>query len=199
MITTLALDAWIPMVGVIALVFATGFYYAVTRYVRCPPNRILVIYGKLPGGQTARCIHGGGAMVLPVIQDYMLMSLEPMQFQLETRPLTKTSKHIELMARCSVAISREPQIMQNAAQRLLGLTQVEIARQATEIVSIQIRLTASEFNPDEIIAQPKNFVAAVRDAGTKELNSIGLEFVTIEICAKSAPGSDSDAAAPQNP
>ena len=57
-----------------------------SRYKRCPSNRVLVIYGKVGGGNTAKCIHGGAAFVWPLIQDYAYLSLEPIQIEI---PLTR--------------------------------------------------------------------------------------------------------------
>ena len=51
----------------------------VQRYKRCPANRILVIYGKVGEGQSSKCLHGGGAFVWPLIQDFDFLHLEPMQ------------------------------------------------------------------------------------------------------------------------
>ena len=59
----------------IAVIFAILFVFVfliilIKRYKRCPSDRILVVYGKVGGGQSAKCIHGGAAFILPVIQDY---------------------------------------------------------------------------------------------------------------------------------
>ena len=61
-----------------AVLVAFGFLAVlVKRYKRCPSNRILVIYGKVREGRSARCLHGGGAFVWPLIQDYEFLSLDP--------------------------------------------------------------------------------------------------------------------------
>ena len=54
------------------------------RYRRCPSNKVLVVYGKVAGAQTSRCLHGGGAFVWPVIQDYQYLDLEPLQIEIDT-------------------------------------------------------------------------------------------------------------------
>ncbi len=59
----------------VAVVFASSALMLFQRYKRCPSNRILVIYGKVGGGNTARCIHGGAAFVLPLIQDHAYLNL----------------------------------------------------------------------------------------------------------------------------
>ena len=60
-----ALDPEIPYLGILAgaaaLVFLSFVMLLVNRYKRCPSNKVLVIYGKVGAGNTARCIHGGAA------------------------------------------------------------------------------------------------------------------------------------------
>ncbi|MBQ8012444.1 MAG: flotillin family protein, partial [Oscillospiraceae bacterium] len=49
-----------------------------SRYRKCPSDKILVIYGKVGADQfgqprSARCIHGGAAFIWPVIQSYQYL------------------------------------------------------------------------------------------------------------------------------
>src|ERR1700746_3454057 len=69
------------MAVVVAVFFFSLLLLLVNRYKRCPSNRILVIYGKVGGGNTARCIHGGAAFVMPLVQDYAFLNLEPIHIQ----------------------------------------------------------------------------------------------------------------------
>ena len=65
---------------ILIIIVAIGFIGAVmavlSRYRRCPSNKILVIYGKTRSG-AAKCIHGGAAFVWPLIQDFAYLDLEP--------------------------------------------------------------------------------------------------------------------------
>lgn len=38
--------------------------FAASRYKRCPSNKVIVVYGKVQGSGTAKCVHGGGVFVL---------------------------------------------------------------------------------------------------------------------------------------
>ena len=69
--------AFLPVVSFVFIVFITIAFLA-TRYKRCPSDKILVVYGKVGKGQSALCIHGGGAFIWPLIQDYTYMSLTPL-------------------------------------------------------------------------------------------------------------------------
>ncbi len=48
--------------------FAILFFFIIIssfikRYKRCPSDRILVVFGKVGGGNSALCIHGGAAFI----------------------------------------------------------------------------------------------------------------------------------------
>ena len=43
---------------------------------------MLVIYGKAGGGEAAKCIHGGAKFVLPLVQDFAYLNLEPIQIEI---------------------------------------------------------------------------------------------------------------------
>ena len=71
------------LIAVAAALVLFGFVILIVkRYKRCPSNRILVIYGKVREGRSAKCLHGGGAFVWPLIQDYDFLSLDPMQIEI---------------------------------------------------------------------------------------------------------------------
>ena len=72
--------------SLIAIGFAVLFFFIIIisfirRYKRCPSDRILVVYGKVGGGNSARCIHGGAAFIWPVIQDYQFLDLTPISIE----------------------------------------------------------------------------------------------------------------------
>ena len=48
----------------------------VRQYRRCPSNRVLVVYGKVAGQRAARCLHGGGTFIIPLLQSYEYLSLD---------------------------------------------------------------------------------------------------------------------------
>jgi len=80
------LGFWVfPIIAFVILVISTIAFLA-SRYKRCPSDKILVIYGRVGTGQSANCIHGGGALVWPLIQDYAYMNLTPMTINI---PLQK--------------------------------------------------------------------------------------------------------------
>lgn len=90
-----------------------------SRYRKCPSDKILVIFGKTGG----KCIHGGAAFVVPIVQGYSFMSLKPLQFECNLqKALSSQNIRVDVPTTVTVGISTEPEVMQMAAERLLGLT-----------------------------------------------------------------------------
>src|SRR6476646_8485180 len=79
----LSADVPWPLVAAVAaaVVLFGMLLFVAKRYKRCPSNRVLVIYGKTASGNAAKCVHGGAAFVIALIQDYAYLSLEPIQIE----------------------------------------------------------------------------------------------------------------------
>lgn len=66
--------------AILAVVIILTIIGVLSRYRRCKPNQVLVVYGKTGGEKkSAKLYHGGAAFVLPIIQSYDVLSMEPMQ------------------------------------------------------------------------------------------------------------------------
>ena len=112
----------LALVGVIVLIFLFVAVFIARRYKRCPSNRILVVYGRGTGTLAAKCLHGGGTFVWPLIQDYAYLSLEPMAIEIElTGALSKKNIRVNVPSTFTVGISTEPEIVNNAEVRKVYL------------------------------------------------------------------------------
>src|SRR6187399_3257404 len=118
--------AFLPVVSFVFVIFITIAFLA-TRYKRCPSDKILVVYGRVGKGQSARCIHGGATFIWPMIQDYRFLDLTPMPIDIKlTGALSKQNIRVNTPSTFTVGISTKPGVMENAAERLLGLDLAEI-------------------------------------------------------------------------
>jgi flotillin len=177
-------DSWLVMVAVAALAFVALFLliYLIKRYKRCPSDKILVIYGKVGRGQSSNCIHGGGALVLPLVQDYRYMSLTPMTIPIPLQnALSLQNIRINVPSTFTVGISTDPGIMNNAAERLLNLSGPEIESMAREIIFGQLRLTVASLTIEQINQDRESFLTAIRKNVEPELNKIGLYLINVNI------------------
>ena len=160
---------------------------AISRYKRCPSDNILVIYGKTGKDQngqarTARCIHGGAAFIWPLIQDYEFMSLTPIAIDIDLRSaLSKQNIRINVPSVFTVGISTQGGVMQNAAERLLGLPHTAIKVIAEDIIFGQLRLTVATMDIEEINADREKFLANVTQNVEIELQKVGLRLINVNI------------------
>ena len=153
------------------------------QYKRCPSNRILVIYGKAGrSGDAAKTIHGGAAFVIPLIQDYAFLSLDPIQIEIPLRgALSSENIRVNVPSVFTVAIGTEPEVMQQGAIRLLGLSTGEIRQQAEEIIFGQLRQVIASMGIEEINRDRDTFLEHIQASLEPELNKIGLQLINVNI------------------
>ena len=168
------------VVILVVVIFAT-FSFVIRRYRRCPSDKILVVYGKTGGG-SAKCIHGGGKFVWPIIQDYAYLNLTPISIDANlTNALSRQNIRVDVPCRFTVGISTEPDSMNNAAERLLGLTSNEIQELARDILFGQLRLVIATMSIEEINSDRDKFLDNISKNVEVELKKIGLRLINVNV------------------
>ncbi len=158
-----------------------------TRYKKCPSDKVMVIYGrvgKASDGTTrsAKCIHGGAAFIIPFIQGYSFLDLAPISIQIDLKnALSRQNIRIDVPSRFTVAISTEPGVMQNAAERLRSLPINEIQRLAEDIIFGQLRLIIATMDIEDINTNRDKFLDAVSLNVEGELKKIGLRLINVNV------------------
>ena len=166
----------------VALIFVFFAAFMATRYRRCPSNRILVVYGKVSGQRAARCYHGGGTFVYPLIQAYTYISLDPIPIEIDlTSALSMKNIRVNVPSTFTIGVSTDPNIMNNAAERLLDLTEEDIASQSRDIILGQMRLVIATLSIEEINQDREKFLDLVNKNVGFELNKIGLDVINVNI------------------
>jgi flotillin len=153
----------------------------ISRFKRCPSNKILVIYGRTGRG-VAKCVHGGAAFVWPVIQSYDWLDLDPFDIVLElTSALSHENIRVSVPTTVTAAVSTEEGVMQNAAIRLLGRSREEVQRLAQDIILGQMRAVMATMRIEEINRDRIAFMAKVNEAVAVEIEKIGLAVINVNI------------------
>ncbi|KYH34849.1 inner membrane protein YqiK [Clostridium tepidiprofundi DSM 19306] len=177
----------IVLITIIAVAIFITVIALLSRYKRCPSDKILVIYGKTGKSRegvarSARCIHGGAAFVCPIIQSYEFLDLTPMSIEVNlTNALSKQHIRVDVPSRFTVGISVEEGIMTNAAERLLGLKTSQIQDLAKDIIFGQLRLVIATMDIEEINSDRDKFLANVTSNVEAELKKIGLKLINVNI------------------
>lgn len=156
--------------------------FLASRYRRCPSNKILVVYGKVGGGRSAKCYHGGGTFIWPLIQDYHYLDLTPMTINIPLKgALSMQNIRINVPSTFTFAVDTDEATMNNAAVRLLGLNQRDIESMAAEIIFGQLRLTVASLTIEQINQDRERFLDAIRKNIDSELQKIGLSLINVNI------------------
>lgn len=174
------------IVAIVAVLFVT-FAAILSRYKRCPSDKVLVVYGRTGknaagGVSSARCIHGGAAFIWPVFQSYAFLDLTPISIECNlTNALSKQNIRVDVPCRFTVGISTESDSMTNAAERLLGQRLEYIQDLAKDILFGQLRLVIATMEIEEINSDRDKFLANVSANVEAELRKIGLKLINVNV------------------
>lgn len=170
----------VVIAGFIGLVILM-LLWLVTRYKRCPSDKILVIYGRTGQG-SAKTLAGGAAFVWPVIQDYEYLDLTPISIDVDLRgALSKQNIRVNVPSRFTVGVSTEEGVMKNAAERLLGKSGDEVRDIAKDILFGQLRLVVATMDIEEINSDRDKFLSNVSTNVGAELRKIGLSLINVNV------------------
>ena len=175
------------LVCVIVVLLFSLLVLILSRYKKCPSDKVMVIYGKVGSNKdgsarSARCIHGGAAFVWPVFQSYEFLDLTPLSISVDLEnALSRQNIRINVPSRFTVGISTEPGVMQNAAERMLGLKLGEIQELAKDIILGQLRLVIATMDIEEINSDRDKFLEAVSRNVEGELKKIGLRLINVNV------------------
>ncbi len=172
---------------VVVLLFVMLMLVVLTRYKKCPSDKIMVIYGKISANKdgtyrSAKCVHGGASLVMPFIQSYTFLDLTPLSISVDLKSaLSKQNIRIDVPSIFTVGISTDPGIMQNAAERLLGLQLKDISDLAKDIIFGQLRLVIATMDIEEINTDRDKFLEAISRNVEGELKKIGLKLINVNV------------------
>ena len=170
----LVLTASLLVVGLGTIMFAFS------RYKRCPSDRVLVIYGKTGKGGSSRCVHGGASFVWPVFQDYQFLDLTPIPIDIKFEgALSKQNIRVNTRSTFTVAISTESGVIENAAERFLGLDLKQIQLLCQDIICGKMRVVIATMDIESINADRDLLIEKISAEVELELPKVGLRLINV--------------------
>jgi flotillin len=167
---------------VLVFVFVAIAIAFASRYKRCPSDRLLVVYGKVASGKSANCYHGGASFIWPVIQGYQWLDLTPLPIDIRLEgALSKQNIRVNTPSTFTVGVSTEPGVMENAAERMLGLGLIEIKELAKDIIFGQMRVVIATMDIEEINADRDKLIANISTGVEVELKKVGLRLINVNV------------------
>ena len=168
--------------GMILLSFMMMAYF-MSRYKRCPPDKILVIFGRVEDEYKngVKLVIGGAAFVWPVIQDYMYLDLNSYETEFNIERKTKDGAKLNISAQVMYAISNQKELAEKAAVRLLYKTREEIEDIATAIINGQLNILISENDVVEIALSKDEFLKKMSIKIAEALGELGLQLINVKL------------------
>ncbi|CDD02363.1 band 7 protein [Ruminococcus sp. CAG:382] len=180
------METIILIVAIVLIAFSL-LIFLLSRYKKCPSDKIMVIYGNVGknkdgSARSSKCIHGGAAFIKPVFEAYEFLDLTPISISVDLQnALSRQNIRIDVPSRFTVGISTEQGVMQNAAERLLGLKLSEIQELSKDIIFGQLRLIIATMDIEEINTDRDKFLEAVSRNVETELKKIGLRLINVNV------------------
>jgi flotillin len=125
-------------------------FLMVNLYVKCGPNEAMIISGMYAGaaGNSFKIIVGGGAVMLPMIQQLSRLSLAIRTVRVKSKSpiVTADGVPIQIDVLAGVRIKGDQVSIATAAEQLLGKTGDEVESILTGIILSAVRVEVSSMN-----------------------------------------------------
>jgi len=174
-------DVMLLLLIAFAVIALGQVLFVLSRFRRCPSNRVMVIYGKTGKG-SARCVHGGMVFVWPLFQAYDYLDLEP--HSVATGLISGPSRDnvpVSVSINATAMISPEPGWVENAACRLLGLTRVEIKELVGGMLVSRARAAISDALADQLRQDPRGLRDRIGRFASEMLAVVGIALVDLDV------------------
>lgn len=169
---------WAIPLAIFVLLIST----VIKQYKICPSDKLLVIYGA-GSKDGARVVHGGGALVIPYIQNYRYISLAPISISVAlTNALSKNNIRVSVPSQFTIGIaSKAPALVQNAVRNLLEMSEQDIQTTANEIIIGALRSTVAALSIEELTRDRDTFIKSINENVETELHKIGFQLINVNI------------------
>ena len=121
-------------------------------------------------------------LVWPVIQSHQWLDLTPIPVDLGEKEFYPTQKHrVKIVSKLITGISTETGIMENAAERLLGLSLVVVRDLAFGISEGCMRSVVKELGAEAIKSDPDSLVDLLGERLNSVFKDVGLKIINLDV------------------
>jgi flotillin len=165
--------------GLIILVvfFAIGIF---TRlYRKAGPHEALVCYGI----RGTRIVKGHGTVILPMVENYLSLSLELMSFDVapEQDLYTRQGVAVTVEAVAQIKVKSDVESILTAAEQFLTKTPQQREGLIRLVMEGHLRGIIGQLTVEEIVKQPEMVSDRMRSTCADDMNKMGLEVISFTI------------------
>lgn len=169
------------LIAFLLLVFALQVFSFVKRYIKVPPNKILVVYGKISQSPDEKYImHTRGShFVWPVIQEYAFLDLGLKNLKLEVK--AQDAHHASIFCRIDIEYKISPKA--EIATKYIDLNGIEnednFQKTIQHKVSPILKNMLLEQEKSVILANSEEIKNELEEKLKMEFENLGLELIAI--------------------
>ena len=176
---------------VIVAVLVIGLLIA--SYHKTGPDQAMVITGALLGKSKSidanedvnsryKIVKGGGAFIIPVLQQMGLIDLGTMKIDVDVpNTQTQTMVPVNVNATAILRVGSPKSMIAIAAEKIMNLSDEALESQLSEMVRGQIRTIVSEMEPAELVKNKQKFSDSVLENVVSQMGQFGLEVTGLTI------------------
>ena len=153
----------------------------------CPPNRVAVISGRsrvLSDGRSVgyRILRGGRTLRIPLIEKVAWMDLNTIPLEVSvTNAYSAGAIPLNVQGIANVKVSSREGLLENAAERFLGVPTATIGQIAKETLEANLRGVLATMSPEEVNEDRLKFSHQLIDEADDDMKTLGLELDVMKI------------------
>jgi flotillin len=181
--------------GIIVLAIILTVLGLVSCFKKCPSDKLLVVFGWIPGKKknkgtitdetgakrAAKVYPGGGVFVIPGLQSYKTMDMLPYKIISHIKGPDKGMVVTHVDVALTTAISTDPVVQVNAANRFLTASPEAIEEQIKIILDGTIRDIVATMPIEDLNNNRNAFTTEISETLKPKLNNIGFAILDINI------------------
>jgi flotillin len=178
MLEGVSTQVWVLSGMAIAVVI--GLMLVITRMYRIAgPNQALVVTGF----RGTRIVNGGGTVVVPLIEESQVLSLELMSFDVAPQQdlYTKQGVAVSVEAVAQIKVKSDHESIRTAAEQFLTKLPPEREALIRLVMEGHLRGIIGQLTVEEIVKEPEMVADRMRGTCAGDMNKMGLEVVSFTI------------------
>lgn len=169
------------IIGAIVIAVLIGILVSFFLFYRkVSTNEVMIITGAFLGKE-GKVVQGGGAVVIPGLQEVRILDLSAFTLNFNIESGSKTQVPLIVEGTATLNIGNDAQMIETAARKFLGVSEEDRNQQLSEIVRGQIRGILGGMNPEDVPNKKDEFAKRVLEDLQPLMTSVGVEVVSVQI------------------
>ena len=170
------LTGWMLALAVVAIVALALF---VMGYQKAPPDTAFIISGM----GKRRILIGKAGWRVPFLERVDKLSLQVMTVDVKTSEAVPTNEFINVMVDgvANVKISSDPELLDRAAEALLGMKQGELVAMVTQVLEGNMREIVGSVGLKEMVQDRQGVATKITENVVPDMQKLGMEVVNFNI------------------